>query len=434
MMKRVLAVMLATAATMSVGVTALANDVNTLEDAASSSVSSEVSSSEASSSEVSSSEVSSSEVSSSEVSSSEVSSSEASSSEVSSSEVSSSEVSSSEAETPAGEPTGFVFGADEDGIVLGNDILEPGTEYKFPVAMQDKDGKSIVITDAVMKDHKFSYSKISSKGMKRFEIEEYKGKYYLYVEASDSISTKLTDVKYNVKFVKKSGNMSVFTQEVKFQYGYDEANSDYINGLDAGDTVEIDNANPVITTHQFDKIAKLNDYKNVTLAGNGWEFNVNVTDEKTKNLVHSNAGIKEILSKFTDQDFKFFTFSGKPAFAATGRLSLDVDDIVDDFDKMYTYRYIDGKLYRINATFDGDENTLSFRTNRLDNFLVTDKLIKDGTVVTEVDNSTDKDDADGTDSDKQNPSTGAGSMIDAAVLSAIAALSAGTVILKKRSK
>ena len=266
-------------------------------------------------------------------------------------------------------------------------------------------------------------------------IEEHKGQYYLYVESRDTMTTKPVDIKYNVKLTPKSTTLPVFSQEVKFQYGYEEMGGDYIDSLDKGDTVEIDNSNPVITASQFNKIAKINDYKNVTLAGNGWEFTVNVSDESTKNLTHSNAGIKEVLSKFPDQDFKFFTFGAKPTFSGTGKLSLDVDDIVDDFDKMYTYRYADGKLYRINATFDADENTLSFRTNKLDNFLVTNELIKDGTVVTEVDNdnssSSDKEE----NTDKNNPTTGANDMINVAVMAAIASLAAaGTMVTKKLSK
>ncbi len=296
-------------------------------------------------------------------------------------------------------------------------------------------GKSVKITDENIKDFKFRYSKVSTKGMSRFEIEEHKGQYYLYVESRDTMTTKPVDIKYNVKLTPKSTTLPVFSQEVKFQYGYEEMGGDYIDSLDKGDTVEIDNSNPVITASQFNKIAKINDYKNVTLAGNGWEFTVNVSDESTKNLTHSNAGIKEVLSKFPDQDFKFFTFGAKPTFSGTGKLSLDVDDIVDDFDKMYTYRYADGKLYRINATFDADENTLSFRTNKLDNFLVTNELIKDGTVVTEVDNdnssSSDKEE----NTDKNNPTTGANDMINVAVMAAIASLAAaGTMVTKKLSK
>ena len=424
-MKKAIAMLLATTTALSLGVTALAEDVS----------SSEVSSSEASSSEASSSEVSSPEVSSSEASSSEVSSPEVSSSEVSSSEVSSSEVSSSEVATPVGEPTAFQFDADEDGAILGDTILEPGTEYKFP-AYVTIGGQKVAITEKLLETYKFSYTRVSSKSVKTFKIDEYKGTYYLYVETKDGTPTEEIELKYNIKLVKKSDNMSLFTQQVKFSYGYTEASSEYINGLDKGDEIEIDNNNPVITEDQFEKIAKINDYKNVTLSGPSWQFTVNVTDEETKNLVSSNAGVKEIMAQFPDQDFKFFKFAGKPSFAATGTVALDVEDIVDEFDSMYTYRYADGKLYRINATYNEEDDTLNFRTKTLDTFLVTNELIKDGTVIENADVDTDSSkDVEETDDSKGNPTTGASDMINAAVMAAIASLAAaGTIVCKKLSK
>ncbi|MEY8440958.1 hypothetical protein D3Z39_03795 [Anaerotruncus colihominis] len=403
-MKKVLAVMLAAATTMSIGVTAFANDeigngtavVSSYADLILDSGNPGSSSSDASSDT------------SSDNSSSSSSSDASSDNSSSSSEDESSDVSLENA-------TDVNIGADEDGVVLGDDILEPGKEYKFPVSLT-VGGKVVKITDKLMDGYKFSYSKISAKGMSRFEIEEYKGQYYLYVEARDTVVTKPVDVKYNVKLVRKSNNLSVFTQEVKFQYGYDEADSDYINGLDEGDVVEINNNNPVITGTMFDKIAKLNNYKNVTLAGNDWEFTVNVTDETTKNMVHNNAGIKAVLAAYPDQDFKFFSFPGKPSFSATGRMALNVDDIVDDFEKMYTYRYANGTIYRINATFDGDENTLTFRTNKLDNFFVTNKFIEDGTVVSKDDVTDSNGTTTAPEENKNNPSTGASDMINRAVM------------------
>ena len=393
-MKKVLAVMLAAATTMSIGVTAFANDEIGNGTAVVSSYADLL-----------------------------LDSGDPGSSSSDAEDNSSSSDSSSEDESVSLEnATDVKIGADEDGVVLGDDILEPGKEYKFPVSLT-VGGKAVKITDELMDGYKFSYSKISSKGMSRFEIEEYKGQYYLYVEARDTVTTKPVDVKYNVKLVRKSNNLSVFTQEVKFQYGYDEADSDYINGLDEGDTVEISNDNPVITGTMFDKIAKINNYKNVTLAGNDWEFTVNVTDETTKNMVHNNAGIKAVLAAYPDQDFKFFSFPGKPSFSATGRMALNVDDIVDDFEKMYTYRYANGTIYRINATFDGDENTLTFRTNKLDNFFVTNKFIEDGTVVsdaedTDTDDTNDSNNGSSSNPDKNNPSTGASDMINRAVMAA----------------
>ena len=217
-MKKMLAVMLAAATTMSVGVTAFANDEIGNGTAVVSSYADLL-----------------------------LDSGDPGSSSSDAEDNSSSSDSSSEDESVSLEnATDVKIGADEDGVVLGDDVLEPGKEYKFPVSLT-VDGKDTKITEELMDGYKFNYSKISSKGMSRFEIEEYKGQYYLYVEARDTVVTKPVDVKYNVKLVRKSNNLSVFTQEVKFQYGYDEADSDYINGLDEGDTVEISNDNPVIT-------------------------------------------------------------------------------------------------------------------------------------------------------------------------------------------
>ncbi|MCI8650546.1 MAG: hypothetical protein HFG20_10585 [Anaerotruncus sp.] len=390
-MKKAIAALLAISASISVGVTAFADDINTVSDTA-----------------------------------------------PSSSDSSSSDNSSSEDQKPVGEPTSLVFKADEDGVVLGDDILEPGKEYKFPVYLS-YNGTEVAMNDENVKDYKFTYSRVSGTGMKTMEIKERKGTYYLYVEAKDTTSTKQTDVKYNVKLVRKSNNLSVFSQEVKFTYGYEEMDDDYISDLDKGDIIEIDSENPVITKSQFKSIAKINDYKNVTLAGPEWQFTVNVTDESTKNLSSTGAGIKEVMSKFPEQDFKFYSFPGKPSFAATGKMALDVSDIMDEFDKMYTYRYAGGKVYRMNATFNEEDSTLEFRTNRLDNFFVTDQAIKDGTVVADVDNDSSSDSSNNEASskpntDKNNPGTGASDMINAAVIAAIAAMGAAGVAAKKRSK
>ena len=421
-MKKAIAMLLAVSATMALGVTALADDVAQVADTGSSSsdVSSDNSSSDASS-DNSSSDTSSDNTSS-----------DNSSSDASSDNSSSDNSSSSEDETPVGEPSSLVFHSDEDGTVLGEDLLEPGREYRFPAYVEFGGQRAkVAVSDELLKDYKFNYTRVTASGVKTFKIEEIKGVYYLIVETKDTTPTKPIDVKYNVKLVRKSNNLSVFSQEVKFSYGYDESNDDYINDLDKGDIVEIDNDRPVITKEQFNKIAKLNDYKNVTLAGAGWQFTVNVTDEPTKNMVFSNAGIKEILSKLPDQDFKFFRFGGKPSFNSTGKVALDVSDIVDDYENLNLYRYANGRVYKLNASYNAADETLEFRTNKLDTFFVTDKAIKDGTVIDENIVS----DGNSVNTDKNNPGTGAGDLINAAVMAGIASLAAASAIAaNKKSK
>ncbi len=421
-MKKAIAMLLAVSATMALGVTALADDVAQVADTGSSSsdVSSDNSSSDASS-DNSSSDTSSDNTSS-----------DNSSSDASSDNSSSDNSSSSEDETPVGEPSSLVFHSDEDGTVLGEDLLEPGREYRFPAYVEFGGQRAkVAVSDELLKDYKFSYTRVTASGVKTFKIEERKGVYYLIIETKDTTPTKPVDVKYNVKLVRKSNNISVFSQEVKFSYGYDESNDDYINDLDKGDIVEIDNNRPVITKEQFNKIAKLNDYKNVTLAGAGWQFTVNVTDETTKNMVFTNAGVKEIMAKYPDQDFKFFRFGGKPSFNSTGKVALDVSDIVDDYENLNLYRYANGRVYKLNASYNAADETLEFRTNKLDTFFVTDKAIKDGTVIDENIVS----DGNSVNTDKNNPGTGAGDMINAAVMAGIASLAAaGAIAANKKSK
>ncbi len=402
-MKKAIAMLLAVSSMMSMSVAAFAEDLSD-ESSSSSIVSSSETSSDESSSDVS--------------------------SDSSSEDTSSDDSSSSEDETPAVEPSAFVFKADDEGSLLSETILEPGKEYRFP-AYVEVGGKQVAISDELLKDYKFTYTRVSASGVKTFKIEEYKGNYYLFVEVKDTTPAKPVDVKYNVKLVRKSNNLSVFSQEVKFSYGYDESNDDYINDLDKGDIVEIDNDRPVITKEQFNKIAKLNDYKNVTLAGAGWQFTVNVTDETTKNMVFTNAGVKEIMAKYPDQDFKFFRFGGKPSFNSTGKVALDVSDIVDDYESLNLYRYANGRVYKLNASYNAADETLEFRTNKLDTFFVTDKAIKDGTVIDENIVS----DGNSVNTDKNNPGTGAGDMINAAVMAGIASLAAaGAIAANKKSK
>ena len=402
-MKKAIAMLLAVSSMMSMSVAAFAEDLSD-ESSSSSIVSSSETSSDESSSDVS--------------------------SDSSSEDTSSDNSSSSEDETPAVEPSAFVFKADDEGSLLSETILEPGKEYRFP-AYVEVGGKQVAISDELLKDYKFTYTRVSASGVKTFKIEEYKGNYYLFVEVKDTTPAKPVDVKYNVKLVRKSNNLSVFSQEVKFSYGYDESNDDYINDLDKGDIVEIDNDRPVITKEQFNKIAKLNDYKNVTLAGAGWQFTVNVTDETTKNMVFTNAGVKEIMAKYPDQDFKFFRFGGKPSFNSTGKVALDVSDIVDDYESLNLYRYANGRVYKLNASYNAADETLEFRTNKLDTFFVTDKAIKDGTVIDENIVS----DGNSVNTDKNNPGTGAGDMINAAVMAGIASLAAaGAIAANKKSK
>lgn len=281
--------------------------------------------------------------------------------------------------TPLGDPTGLAFGADQNqsNAVLGETILEPGIEYRFPVSMVFGD-QAVPLTDEMMKGMRFLYSKISSTAVKTFKIEEYKGTYYLFVALKEATPNEVLDIKYNIKYVRKDNQLSVFSHEVKFQFGYNEFSDVVLNQLERGDEIEIRSTNPVITADQFERIARINDYKNVNLVGPSWSYEINITDEPTKNLLSNNKGVKEVISQYPDQDFRFYNFPGRPVFMVAGKVSLDVADLMEEFGSLHAYRYANGEIYALKTTYNSDTETLEFRTNTLDCFFVTNREIKRG--------------------------------------------------------
>ena len=123
-MKKAIAMLLAVSSMMSMSVAAFAEDLSD-ESSSSSIVSSSETSSDESSSDVS--------------------------SDSSSEDTSSDDSSSSEDETPAVEPSAFVFKADDEGNLLSETILEPGKEYRFP-AYVEVGGKQVAISDELLKE------------------------------------------------------------------------------------------------------------------------------------------------------------------------------------------------------------------------------------------------------------------------------------------
>lgn len=269
----------------------------------------------------------------------------------------------------------LVIGEDEEGVRLEEDLLEPGEEYRFPVSLRTEDDGEISITDQLLEEYRFTYTRLSGTGVKRFEIADYRGSYYLYVETETTKSSDLEDVKYRVKLLQESDRQAAINQQIRFTYGYQELDNRYVKSLEKGETVEIDNDAPVLTQRQLERIAELNDYRRVTLAGDDWSYTVMLSDEEDKNFRFTNAGVKEILEKYPDQDFKFFTFPGTPSFSTTGTVVLDVSDVAEEFGQLYTYRYADGQIYYIKAVPGEEEDTLTFRTRRLDTFLVTNRSL-----------------------------------------------------------
>ena len=185
----------------------------------------------------------------------------------------------------------------------------------------------------------------------------------------------------------------------------------YIDSLDTGDDVTVNNNTPVFTTEQLERIARVNNYRKVVFENDSWSYTTNVTDMKAINMIHNSNGIKEILTKYENNSFEFLTFPAGPVFKANGTMEIDVSDFAEDYnEKFFVYRYLDNKLTLINSSYDSEDEVLSFTTNTLGRFVITDKAISDAVVVNQNNNSSSNSGNNSSNNGNKtpvNPSTGA---------------------------
>ena len=208
----------------------------------------------------------------------------------------------------------------------------------------------------------------------------------------------------------KSARNNAVSLAAAFEAGYESVSEEFVDGLASGDDIKVNNDTPVFTAEQLEQIAKTNNYKKVSFTDGDWSFNVSINDAKAINLLHNENAIKEIVSKYEDNSFAFLTFPSGAQFKNNGTMAIDVSSYADDFGgNFFVYRYLNGALTAIEASYDAEEETLSFSTNTLGRFVITDRAISDAVVVPGNDSNNSNDNSN-TGSDTvvpENPSTGA---------------------------
>ena len=333
---------------------------------------------------------------------------------------------------------GLSFGT-VDNIELEDAVLTPGEEYRFPIQLT-VDGETAELTEDMMDGHTLRMEALEGKdALESAKIVTIGGKYYFEIKVKAGWPTEQTNVMYKFRYVNQADGKVLYTTQVAFATGYETASDLQIGGLSEGDEIAVDNARPVYTKEQLEKIAEINNYSKVIFTGGDWSFSANVTDMDSINMLHNSNAVPEIIEKFNTYDFKFVTFPAGPEFRGNATLTIDVSDIAEDFDgKFYVYRYLNGKLTKMAASYNEEDVTLALETNKLGRFVISNTEIPDGTVIfgdgdnTNTDTDTDSGNNSGNNQNKPNPDTGAGNL--PAVLMGVMSLAALTGLTVKGSK
>lgn len=262
-------------------------------------------------------------------------------------------------------------------------------------------------------------------------------RYIVEFETKDLYNTKQTDVEYRFSITGKPDLAALQTGgegTVGFKVGHGIMDDDDVDSYGEGDTVTISNDTPIWTKKQIERLVKAFNYRAIHLEheDGSWAYEGRMNGMGDTNFYTTQEVIPSIVNKL-DQDFKFLILPAGVTFPTNGELRIDVSDVSDDWDRVYTYLYRNGRLTRVNTTYDSLDDMIVFRTNYLGAFVLTPEEITDTTIIAppteESPAPSPAPDTDGT----RNPNTGIPLGMNLVVgLGSLSLLTAGSVILRKR--
>lgn len=301
--------------------------------------------------------------------------------------------------------------------------LRPDREYRFPILVRYEDEVPSHLREEEMEGKKMTAAvRQGGEAVYSPTIEADGGRYYLVVRTKPYYSTKTTQVELLIRLQSQNGR-ELSSDTVLLTVGSSRMPDEEIETVMEDAVVQVINTSPVVTKQQFRRLAEENRYREVTLAGDGWEYTVNVTDLGDLNLYSSHALSQEIMQKYPDREFYFLSFPAAPDFGVTGTMVLDVEELTEFDGQFYLYRQLGDRLYYLRTQYDEEEQTLTFQPSQLGSYLITDGKLGDvelgsyvlGAMVTDPDAA-------------PNPNTGGRQAVGPAALLGLSAMGVGLLV------
>lgn len=262
------------------------------------------------------------------------------------------------------------------GYLNADTLLVPDKTYRFPIMIGDGTAAGTDVDTT-----KWTIRTSAKKGGSTVStsVSKISGHQTFVIDVKAGWPTTKTDCEFEIRLTPKTGNTEAAkTLRVEFKTGYEEADDNIINGLSLGDEIIVDPDRPVYTKEQLEKIASVNNYRNVTFTSldGDWTYVTNVSDKKAINMLYNYNGIADLLNKYPNHDFEFLNFPAGPVFSINGKVSVDVADYGENFKNHYVYRYLNGNLTELKSTYDADEDTVTFNASTLGRFVISDQKME----------------------------------------------------------
>ena len=196
------------------------------------------------------------------------------------------------------------------------------------------------------------------------------------------VEAKATDILISLSISEENSFDVLLEKEFSLRAGYEEISKDALSLAEKGKEIKLFKGQTIITEEMFEDLGKKSKGEAITLSGDNFSLTLRPTGEKLQNLISSSLPIKNIVDSFKDNSFEFVSFPAGNAFSSMATLSIDCSSLaLDEGKEPFAYNYYNGRLRRIYGKFDEDNMSFSFKTKYLGAFLLTDKEIKNGSLV-----------------------------------------------------
>ena len=226
---------------------------------------------------------------------------------------------------------------------------------------------------------------------------------------------------------------------LSFVVGWPRMTDEDVDSYAEGDTVTISNEYPVIMRRQIERLVRNHNYRPIHLAfeDGSWEYTGRMSGMSDTNFFTTQDVVPSLMNRF-DQDFKFLSLPAGVTFPTNGELRIDVSDVSDDWNRIYTYLYRNGNLTPITTSYDSLDDMIYFRTNFLGSFVMTDVEITDLALIAQPEEPEVQEPEEPEIPDTQNPPmgvamgmSGTGLLVG---LGSASLLGAGALVTRRRKK
>lgn len=281
---------------------------------------------------------------------------------------------------------GVFLGSDQNGVNIINDKLCPGQEYLFPVLVAVDGAPPTQLTSRDLSRNQLEVRPaMGSSAIEALTVEEHDGLVFvrLVPGAQGSTGDQPASLRINYRSRDSLDNITVIPS---ITVGYTPMPDAVLASLEPGDFLQLDNQAPIVTPDQWNSLSQLNEYRSVTMTGDGWQYTANTTRLGKRNMLATRQPDTQLAARFPDHQLQFIGFPGEPTFEGGGRLSLDVSPFAESYNHdFYLYRMAYGQLYPLNYEYDRKAGEISLRPEVLGRYVIADRPLADATEETQTD-------------------------------------------------